>query len=328
MDKGSSNERGKMATDVKATVVASPLSYRIGVKVSGVDFSLPLAPAVAKLLVELLDAHSLLLFRDVDVTPEAQIALLSEFGPVCSEFDDGKYFQYMSTVAEETPLSVHRLLYHQDGSHTQHQHVVNSLYGVEIDGTVAVPTYFASCRAAAAELTVEERSRWATLRAVHVNDVEHRMDESFSRTRLDLLEVLPPETTHPRTTHPVLKPHPRTGEKLVFITEVMTSHIEGMEPDESERLIQRAFGLLFAPSNTYVHRWQEKDLLVWDNYALEHARGKPVPGSRRKMRRVVVNPVQGATGRAAIRLNEEVIRAGELQAARERERTRGLNEAN
>jgi alpha-ketoglutarate-dependent taurine dioxygenase len=56
-----------MTTDVKAAVVASPLSPRIGVEVSGVDFSLPLTPAVAKLLVELLDAHSLLLFRDVDV---------------------------------------------------------------------------------------------------------------------------------------------------------------------------------------------------------------------------------------------------------------------
>jgi alpha-ketoglutarate-dependent taurine dioxygenase len=115
-----------------------------------------------------------------------------------------------------------------------------------------------------------------------------------------------------------LKPHPRTGEKLLYITEIMTSHIEGMGPDESEQLIQRAYSPLYAPTNTYVHRWQEKDLLVWDNYALEHARGKPVAGSRRKLRRVVVNPVQGATGRAAIRLDDNVVRAGELQAARDR----------
>jgi alpha-ketoglutarate-dependent taurine dioxygenase len=139
---------------------------------------------------------------------------------------------------------------------------------------------------------------------------------------------MPPEATHPRTTHPVLKPHPRTRESLLFITEVMTSHIESMEPEESERLIQRAFSLLFAPNNTYVHEWRERDLLVWDNYALQHARGEPVPGSRRKMRRVVVNPVQGATGRTAIRLNEEVIRAGEQQAARERVWSGGRSEAN
>ena len=293
----------------------SRLSPRIGVEVIGLDLSKPVAPGVGDQLRHLLDVHGLLLFRDAELGPDQHVSLASEFGPVCAEFGDGRYFQYMSTVESETPLTVHRLLFHQDGSATKSPHEVISLYGLEIDPAVAVPTHFASCRGAATDLTPSEAARWSRLSAVHVSEVARRLDDDFGRTRLDLMEIPPSLATHPQTTHPLLKTHPRTGERLLYVTELLTSHIVGLAPDDSEEVIRRAYALLYAEGNSYSHDWREKDLLIWDNYSLQHARGKPVPGSRRKMRRVVVNPVDGATGRAAIRLSDQVMRAREARAA-------------
>src|SRR5690606_7648551 len=92
--------------------------------------------------------------------------------------------------------------------------------------------------------------------------------------------------------------------RLLFVTELQTSHVEGVSIDESERIVQDAYRLLFAPENCHVHHWRPRDLLVWDNFMLQHARARPIPGSRRTLRRVIVNPVHGSVpstkGQAAV----------------------------
>ena len=138
--------------------------------------------------------------------------------------------------------------------------------------------------------------RMKTLEAVHVVNLTANMeDEGCTRVRLDQLTSPPDETTHPRMVHPVVRRHPRTGERLLFVNELMTSHIEAIGNDESEELIQRAYQLLYAPRNTYVHEWRVNDLIIWDNIALQHARARPITGSRRKLRRVTVGPFSGYT---------------------------------
>jgi taurine dioxygenase len=275
-------------------ITTKPLSPRIGVEVKGLDPAQSIGSCEAAQLRQLLDQHGLLLFRDADVDAEAHVALLSIFGPICSEFADGRLYTQMSTVEAETDWTVYRLPFHQDGANTPHQHAVNSLFALDIDAELAVPTYFANCRAAVGDLDPNEHAQLAGLTAVHAQSLDARLREDNARVRLDLLPEMPPESTHPRTRHPVLKPHPRTGEALLFLTELQTSHIEGVGPEESERIIQNAFRLLFAPDNGYVHQWCTGDLMLWDNYMLQHARARPIPGSRRTLRRVIVNPVHGA----------------------------------
>lgn len=281
-----------------------PLSRRIGVEVKELNPGAPIAEENAAILRQLLDEYGLLLFRDVHVDADAHVALMSIFGPVCSEFADGRLHTQMSTVEAETDWTIHRLPFHQDGANTPHQHVVNSLYALDIDATTAVPTHFASCKGAVDDLEAEERDYFAGLTAVHAQSLEARLKEDNQRARLDLMAEEPSIESFPRTRHPVLKLHPRTGKPLLFVTELQTSHVEGVSIDESEQIIQRAYRLLFAPENCHVHHWRPRDLLVWDNFMLQHARARPIPGSRRTLRRVIVNPVHGSVpstkGQAAI----------------------------
>jgi taurine dioxygenase len=93
----------------------------------------------------------------------------------------------------------------------------------------------------------------------------------------------------PQAEHPVLMTHPITGARILYVTAMQTDSIVGLADDESEALLEQLWGELYAPGNVYEHEWQVGDLLVWDNLALQHARGA-VTG-RRTLRRVPVGTV-------------------------------------
>ena len=72
--------------------------------------------------------------------------------------------------------------------------------------------------------------------------------------------------------HPVRLPHYRSGRPLLFVTEHHVEEIQGYSREESAALLGRLFAHLYAPERCYEHVWREGDLLVWDNYAIQHAR--------------------------------------------------------
>jgi taurine dioxygenase len=83
--------------------------------------------------------------------------------------------------------------------------------------------------------------------------------------------------------HPVCLPHYRSGRPLLFVTEHHVEEIEGYGRDEGAALLQRLFAHIYAPERRYEHVWREGDLVIWDNYAIQHARTReadPRDGAR------------------------------------------------
>ena len=80
---------------------------------------------------------------------------------------------------------------------------------------------------------------------------------------------------------------PRTGRKLLYVCPQLTHHVEGLDYDESEALLEELFAHMYAPQNVYTHEWREGDLIVWDNIMLQHARpdlkGEDAPRTLRKV---------------------------------------------
>jgi taurine dioxygenase len=89
--------------------------------------------------------------------------------------------------------------------------------------------------------------------------------------------------------HPVAFRHPKTGKSVLYVNELMTTCIVGLAQDESESLLAELLTSLADPAIRYRHQWQLHDLLVWDNWSLQHARGELVETSRRHMRRFTVD---------------------------------------
>jgi taurine dioxygenase len=99
------------------------------------------------------------------------------------------------------------------------------------------------------------------------------------------------------------------------------SHVEGMDASESDRVFQRCFDVLYRPEHMHVHDWELHDLAVWDNLALQHARGVPQPNTRRTMRRVVVSTKSYDALMAAANGADGEVAAGEVTASAIRQST-------
>jgi len=81
--------------------------------------------------------------------------------------------------------------------------------------------------------------------------------------------------------------HPKTGQKLLFVNEMETDHIAGIAPQESEELIEALFADMYRPEHVLEHWWNEGDLVIWDNLAVQHGRGNVnLDGPERTLRKV------------------------------------------
>jgi taurine dioxygenase len=106
--------------------------------------------------------------------------------------------------------------------------------------------------------------------------------QSHRAVRYDVPEFLPQQR------RPAILAHPRTREPLLYISEMQTARIEGLDEADSDATLCALFEALYAPEHVYEHRWQNGDLLIWDNYALQHARCDLTGMIPRTLQRVAV----------------------------------------
>jgi taurine dioxygenase len=163
------------------------------------------------------------------------------------------------------------LVWHSDGSYLVCPDMYAFLYALEIPMQGGEPlgtTYYSSATAAYEALPESLRQRLDGLRAVH--SFAHHSARRAARggTRIEITEEL--RRRHPDVSQPVVRAHPRTGRKGLYVTEGHTTHIIGMEPEESGRLLQQLWAHMREPRFLYAHRWQVGDLVVWDNCATQH----------------------------------------------------------
>jgi alpha-ketoglutarate-dependent taurine dioxygenase len=89
------------------------------------------------------------------------------------------------------------------------------------------------------------------------------------------------------TVKPIALEHPRTGTTVLYACEQMTQEIPDLEPDASEQLLVALFDHMYEPDATLDHHWRERDLVVWDNIAVQHARANVgTDGPARTFRKV------------------------------------------
>jgi len=272
---------------------SKPLGNTFGIEVAGADLRDGLDERGRAELRGLLDQHLVVLFRNQQLSDEEHINVLGSFGRVSDERGDGVRNSFVSNVREGGLFGDWPLPFHQDyGTFQATLASVISLYGYELRGP-SMPTMFASLVHGYRRLPAALREQVARLTAVHSVDLTVDTGQVGFEKRVRLLELpeYPPESTHPRQTYPVVKSHPRTGAPMLFLSEMHTSHIEGLDSAHSEALVQRLFAHLYDPACRVTHDWSQGDLLIWDNVALQHGR-RPVdrsaPVEQRTLRRIVI----------------------------------------
>jgi taurine dioxygenase len=259
-----------------------PLTAALGVEVRGVDVASPPSPDDLAILRRAYAEHHLLLLRDQDVSPKAHASFVANFGPLTDDMGTGDFTAFISNLEMKDGGGGSGVLYfHSDLSFTRSPLHGISLYALVIPerGTT---TRFASGVAAARTLPDDLRGRVAE-RTVH-----HVLPISTNRTDAKAREVAVVDTD-PDFERPILAEHPRTAEPNLFVTDQHAHRVEGLDADESAQLLDDLFAHLYSDEHVYEHDWRVGDLLLWDNVALQHARGDVSQGGERTFRRVSIN---------------------------------------
>jgi taurine dioxygenase len=258
------------------------LSPALGVEVRDLDLSADLGGEQVDELRRLFDRYHLLLFGDQQVDAAEQVRLCGYLGGVPDP---------ASLVSNVEPGGFHpdfKLVFHSDYAFVPHPLQGISLYALEVaDGSA--PTAFVSNAQAARTLPDGLRQRLAGLEVTLLaNTTGGREDIACRHT--DVPDPAPNDV-YPSVTRPVLWPHPRTGEVLLFVNEQHGWRFAGLSRHDSDRLFDEVFAHLYRADAIYEHQWTAGELIVWDNLALQHGRRANPTSVRRSLRRVVLNDV-------------------------------------
>ncbi len=264
-----------------------PISPDFGTQVDGLDLRADLDTETRDELRALFDERGVLVFHDEDLDYESQDRIsrlvIGDDGP------GGPLVpRFISNSGDPEALAPYgRLLFHCDMMWSPTPFQVISLYASEV-GSGAARTSLVSAVRAWETLPDDLRTRVQGLHA------EHSTGQVYSRGGEDLLK---PEFEHGRSTiMPIAFRHPRTARTVLHVSQQMTTRIVELPADESEQLLQELFGHLYDPAVVYEHEWRDGDLVVFDNLAVQHARGNVEPdGPARTLRKVFAPmPVQAS----------------------------------
>ncbi len=250
----------------------------LGNEVTGLDISQPLPEAVFAGLRNAFDRHSVLVFRNQKLTPLEHVAFSRGFGDleihVVAKYllpGHPEVFRVSNIVENGQRIGGSGEFWHTDLSYVAQPSRGSLLYSIEVpvrDGVVLGDTLFASTAAAYDALHPATKKRLEGLVAVH------RFTDLYSQVARDRAATSPltedEKAKVPDVRHPVVRVHPNTGRKCLFVNEGFTAAIEGLSPGESQSLLRELFDHSTRPEFIYTHKWQVGDLVMWDNYATIH----------------------------------------------------------
>lgn len=264
-----------------------------GVEISGLVPAVPLAEDIIAQLRRLFDEKGLLVFRDLDADLRFQtylsLLLIGE-DPLANPAESldspaARRELLVSNREEGGNAPVGRLLYHSDYMWRDDVFRLLSLYGLKVEEPTS-PTMFASAAHAWKTLPEDLRARVEGLYAIHGQDASYH-ERSGGDADVLVSKFADKETIR----LPIGHRHPRTGATVLYVTPQFTQRIDGMSDADSEALLGELFDHLYRPEAEVQHLWRERDLVMWDNIALQHARPNiTYEGPARTLRKTFAPP--------------------------------------
>jgi taurine dioxygenase len=272
-------------------ITVTKLGKHLGAQISGVDLSRPLDDGTFAQVRDAFFDNEVVFFRNQKLTPEQQIAFTRRFGTLEahvrkeSRLANHPEILIVSNVLDDEGKAIGAQdagrFWHSDLSYKNEPSMLSALYALEVpykDGRVLGDTSFASTTAAYAALPDEMKERLKTLKNVHSyrfyrdKNLKAQKQEQAQGLRVVQEHVLTEEqlASVPDVEVPVVRTHPVTGRKGLFLNEAHTSRIAGVSSQESDAILSQLYRHIVQPEFVYTHHWQAGDLLMWDNAAVQH----------------------------------------------------------
>ena len=268
------------------------LAPACGAEVLGLDLADPSAAAMQRIHQALAD-HAVLFFRDQHLTPTQQLEVTQRFGailrvPYIRHLDQYPDIIAVLKEAEERNISTFGGTWHSDFSFLEEPPSLTLLYALELP-ELGGDTLWASQYAAYEALSPGMRTMLDPLRAIQ-SAWPHGTNgpAAGSAVSRSIGMVRGDPAADREIAQPVVRVHPVTGRKALFVNPVYTQRFEGMSEAESRPLLQYLFAHATRAEFTCRLRWAPGTLAVWDNRCLLHLAINDYDGSRRLLHRTTV----------------------------------------
>ena len=272
-------------------ITVNRIGKHLGAEISGVDLSRPINDDTFSKIAAAFYDNEVIFFRNQKLAPEQHIAFTRRFGILEQHVRKEHRLEGFPEIlivsnvrdSEGKAIGVEDAgrFWHSDLSYKQVPSLLSALYALEVpirDGKVLGDTSFASTTAAYDALSEDMKKRLQGLKNVHSyvyyrnRNIRAQKEEQVRGARVVQEHVLTDEHLRqvPDAEAPIVRTHPVTGRKGLFINEAHTSHIVGLPKQEGDALLKQICGHIIKPEFRYEHHWRTGDLLMWDNVAVQH----------------------------------------------------------
>ncbi|WP_297752353.1 TauD/TfdA family dioxygenase [Hydrogenophaga sp.] len=252
------------------------LSPTLGLELSGISLATEFDEQEVAMLRQLLARHKVLVFREQDVTPAQHVAFARRFGklevhPIIKRHPD--HPELVTFVHNDVNVGVENV-YHSDTSFYPEPSMGSVLRCVECP-EVGGDTIFVNMVAAYESLPDTVKEKLIGLNAMHDASVVFSNRTPTSEGRAKLREEIPP------VEHPVVRTHPETGEKILYVNEAFTTHFanyrqinEGVWNRDAPTQARDLFAFLLRQARTPEFQvriqWRKNTIVFWDNRSVQH----------------------------------------------------------
>jgi taurine dioxygenase len=278
----------KLARAPQLTI--TPQQPRIGAEVGSIDLREPLSPELRDRLKELLVQYKVLFFRHQFITREQHVAFGRTFGELTvhpliradgiAEIQNISAERFRKYRSKDSSAWKYSNGWHSDETFRVAPPYASILRAIQLP-PLGGDTVFADAAAAYEGLPEEVKQRIDGLKAVH------SASRAFgwyadSEKKAQIAQQFPP------VEHPVVRTHPESGVKVLFVNSVFTSHIVGLSEDESDQLLAQLTHQFTRPEYQVRFKWREGSIAFWDNRSTQHYAIRDYGDEPRELERVTI----------------------------------------
>jgi len=257
---------------------ASPF---LGAEITGLDLARPLSPLVAKEIETALVEFKVLFFRDQAITAEQHAAFARHFGEleIHPFLPAGDAPELIRFAKDENVVGVENN-WHSDVSWREVPSLGSVLRAHEVP-EIGGDTIWTDMEAVYEGLPEDLREEIRELRAVH--DFVHTFGLALSEEERAAKRV-----EFPPASHPVVRTHPVSQRHCLYVNPIFTSHVEGMDREASDALLQRLYAETKVPEYQVRFHWEPNSIAFWDNRSTQHYAVSDYWPAKRVMERLTI----------------------------------------
>ena len=274
------------------SISVTPQATGFGAEVAGLDLSKPLSPEILAEVKAAWASHSVVAFPNQPLSLDALEAFTQQIGafgvdPFIAPMPGRPNVLELRREPDEKATNF-GAGWHSDWSF-QKEPPAATLLRSEVTPPVGGDTLFADCSRAYDALSDAMKAVLAPLRAIHSATRAYGTQGVFAReTEKRTMEIIVSSEADKTLSHPLVRTHPVTGRKALFVSPTYTVGIEGMSLKESHAILGFLFSHMTQEEFIYRHKWRAGMLLMWDNRCTVHLAEGGYDGHLRVMHRTTV----------------------------------------